>query len=82
MRRQATRWADGPSILLPIAQQRGTPWKHATRATSDARAIGDASTAYALACFVNAAYRLVPARVGPDDDRTLLSGEKAGDALG
>ena len=37
--------------------------------------------AYALVCFVNAAYRLVPARVDPDDRRRVLTGERAGDAL-
>ena len=38
--------------------------------------------AFALVCFVNAAYRLVPARIDPDDDRRVLSGKRAGDALG
>ena len=35
---------------------------------------------FALVCFVNAAYRLVPARVGPRDERTVLTGETATEA--
>ena len=35
---------------------------------------------FALVCFVNAAYRLVPARVGPRDDRTVMTGETAAEA--
>ena len=37
---------------------------------------------FALACFMNAAYRLVPINVNPDDEREVLAGEPAGKALG
>lgn len=37
---------------------------------------------FAVACFMNAAYRLVPAGVGRRDRRELLSGERAADVLG
>lgn len=45
-------------------------------------AMGVGFVGFALVCFVNAAYRVVPARVRKDDDRTLLTGERAGDVLG
>lgn len=37
--------------------------------------------AFAVVCAVNAAYRVVPARVGRADRRRVLSGETAGEAL-
>ena len=36
---------------------------------------------FAVACFMNAAYRVVPANIGRDDDRTVLTGEPAREVI-